>query len=144
MNTFTRSRRAAAAVTMTAALAGGTIALGGGAAHATPAPRVASCYDRLEIRDVNGLRGYVDWNQDPSGCYSKGDSFRVCDTNPDGMGVYAEMVGFDTSATTQGHTAGYCSPWTGHNLPEGTDFRMYVYSVKNGSRTWVNSYTLFA
>ena len=142
MNTFTRFRRAAAAVTMTAALAGGTIALGGGAAHAAPAPR-AGC-DRVQIADVNGVRGYAEWNQNPSSCYSKGDSFRVCDTASDGMGVYAEMVGLGASATTRGHTAGYCSPWTGHNLPEGSDFRMYVYTVKNGKLTWVNSYTLYA
>jgi hypothetical protein len=59
-------KRTAAAATMTALLAGGAATAGIAPANAAT-PRLASCYDRFTLEDVNGFRGYLDWNAEPSG-----------------------------------------------------------------------------
>lgn len=75
--------------------------------------------------------GYGEWQQDPSGDV-KGDSFRACDQRSDGYAIYVRIdIGrdgdFDSSVTTKGHYAPYCTPWKYLDLPEGTPIRMYVY-----------------
>jgi hypothetical protein len=54
------------------------------------------------------------------------------------------MLGLDRSATTQGHTSPYCSGWVGRDLPEGQEFTMEVDKVKDGVRTPLATFTLWA
>ncbi|MEU3459400.1 hypothetical protein ABZ721_05510 [Streptomyces sp. NPDC006733] len=84
--------------------------------------------------------GYGEWQQDPSGDL-KGDSFQACDIRSDGYAIYVRIdIGrdgdFDSSATTRGHYAPYCTDWKYLDLPEGTPIRMYVYKTDaNGNHT---------
>lgn len=75
--------------------------------------------------------GYGEWQQDPSGDLL-GDSFQACDIKSDGYAIYVRIdIGrdgdFDSSATTRGNYAPYCTPWKYLDLPEGTPIRMYIY-----------------
>jgi hypothetical protein len=75
--------------------------------------------------------GWGAWQQDPSGDI-KGDSFQACDSKSDGYAIYVRIDidrdgDFDSSVTTAGHLAFYCTPWKYLDLKEGTPIRMYVY-----------------
>ncbi|MCD7437156.1 hypothetical protein K4B79_02845 [Streptomyces lincolnensis] len=75
--------------------------------------------------------GYGAWQQDPSGDV-KGDSFQACDIKSDGYAIYVRIdIGrdgdFDSSVTTSGNYAPYCTLWKYLDLPEGTPIRMYIY-----------------
>jgi hypothetical protein len=68
--------------------------------------------------------GYGRFNADPLGSWP-GDAIQACDTASDGWGVEIKLdIGgdgtIDRTATTDGHTAGYCSPWKTGNIAEGT------------------------
>jgi hypothetical protein len=81
--------------------------------------------------------GYGLWNQDPGPPPNRdenapGDSFQACDTRSDGYGILVRLDidrdgDFDSSTTTKGHLAPYCTDWRTVNLPEGTRIRLYVY-----------------
>ncbi|MGW2426340.1 hypothetical protein ACWC0C_45380 [Streptomyces sp. NPDC001709] len=74
----------------------------------------------------------MDWNQNPSGCYPFGDSVRVCDTRADGESIYVKVENEALGATTEGHTAGYCSPWQSKNLTKGKKYTLDVWGVIDG------------
>jgi hypothetical protein len=95
------------------------------------APQI-SCYSSFPVNDLQANIGRVDWNKDPSGCLPSGDSLRVCDTRADGEGIYVKMENEDLGATTEGHPAGYCSPWHSKNLTEGKKYTLDVYGVIDG------------
>ncbi|MFE2357904.1 hypothetical protein [Streptomyces parvulus] len=86
------------------------------------------------------------WNADPSGSIP-GDSIRACDTKSDGWAVETSLDYnydgvIDRRVNTNGHTAGYCTPWKTGDLTEGKTVRMYVVPVKsngsNGPATYVD------
>jgi hypothetical protein len=77
------------------------------------------------------------WAPDANAAYGVpiGDAARVCDNKADGWGVkmYVYIDGYlDRTVTTQGHSAGYCTPWTGGNLPEGTRVWLLACLAKSG------------
>ena len=68
-----------------------------------------------------------------------GDSIDACDTASDGWGIETRLdIGndgdWDRVVDTRGHTAGYCTPFKGGNIAEGTVVRLRVTPVK-GSET---------
>lgn len=84
---------------------------------------------RIYDSNVNEV-GQVEWNGD-SVNGDPGDAFRVYDGKGDGWGLEAHLSTGRT-ATTVGHTSPYWSPWATGDLPENTDYSIWVV-MRNGS-----------
>ncbi|MGV9349473.1 hypothetical protein ACWDSD_32695 [Streptomyces spiralis] len=128
--------RSAALIASAALLAGGTLIAG--ASSAAAANMGGALYD-----DDLVYRGSWEWNQDPHDG-EPGDAFRVTDSVADGWGVEAvlEISPTPRVATTQGHSSPYTSPWATGDLPEGTDYTLSFYIVKNGTYEFLKSVTV--
>lgn len=114
-------------------------------AHASEVASRATCYSSRDIPDPDAMLstiGRLDWSADPNGCNPQGDAFRVCDTNADGYGVAAKMLEHDRYVTTEGHSAGYCTPWKAGNLPEGVKVTIRVWKARGLGGIYVNDYTV--
>jgi hypothetical protein len=90
--------------------------------------------------------GIVYYQGDPSGG-APGDSIKACDTSSDGWGVEVQLDihrngTVDRIATTQGHTATYCTPYASGNIAEGTLLRIrgcWVAGSDITCQSWHNS-----
>ncbi|MBL1087450.1 hypothetical protein JK359_36805 [Streptomyces actinomycinicus] len=120
------------------------------AAHADAGTPSVTCPPSGDMFNI-GSYGYGYWNQDPGSC-SPGDSVLICDNKADGWGIEvyeylsdgSPLDPFGPGATTRGHGAPYCSPWSTHNLAEGTQVYLDFYAVKGDSkkyigRTWASA-----
>ncbi|MQY11234.1 hypothetical protein SRB5_13490 [Streptomyces sp. RB5] len=91
-------------------------------------------------------RGYVQWQQDPSGSIP-GDSLRVCDDIADGYGVEADLIVggvINRTATSQGHSSPYCSPWKSGNLTEGNSYTIDTWVMSNNVYSYIGSVSVTA
>jgi hypothetical protein len=87
-----------------------------------------------------GDAGYAEWNADPDG-NTPGDAIRACDTESDGWDVKAVLQLADSSlrtASTAGHTNGYCTSWKTGDLREDDKFLLTVYKVKDAEEVIID------
>lgn len=115
-------------------------------AAVTPVQLKSDCIDTLNIETWDGsgfyVAGVLDWNADPNPCYSKGDSFRICDEAGDGWGIEAFLQGSTRSSSTQGHSSPYCPNWSNGDLVEGHDYKFDIFLVKGDTTSFIETLTV--
>jgi hypothetical protein len=117
-----------------------SVLAGAGLILATPGAAYAAGDIDVDFYDGNTHRGYGHFQADPAGS-APGDSIYACDYNADGWGIEVQLDispgstwDTDRSVNTRGHSAGYCTPYKGGDITEGTPVKIRICKVQGDSR----------